>query len=136
MSKAGTFAAALDSYWHYTQMPWGRLFYQTAWDQIDRFLGEQTQAIMDIGCGFGISSNEYSRKGHRVTAVEPAHEMIELAKRLDRKCLIWRILLKRHPGVWGNTIGSFAITFLNIRRIHSLLSSRSATAKPQMATCH
>jgi S-adenosylmethionine-dependent methyltransferase len=81
MSKAGAFAAALDSYWHYTQMPWGRLFYQTAWDQIDRFLGEQTQAILDIGSGFGISSNEYSRKGHRVAAVEPAHEMIELAKK-------------------------------------------------------
>lgn len=81
MNKSNAFAATLEQYWNYTQMPWGRLFYQTAWNQIDRFLVDQAQAILDIGCGFGISSNEYSRQGHLVTAVEPTHEMVELARK-------------------------------------------------------
>lgn len=80
MNTTNAFSATLDQYWNYTQMPWGRLFYQTAWEQIDFFLDVPKETILDIGCGFGVTSNEYSKKGHLVTGVEPTQGMLELAK--------------------------------------------------------
>lgn len=74
------FSKSIDQYMNYTQMPWGRLFYESAWHQIDAFLTLQEQSILDIGCGFGITSNEYAGRGNRVTGIEPTQDMIEIAK--------------------------------------------------------
>ncbi|WP_157685405.1 methyltransferase domain-containing protein [Paenibacillus donghaensis] len=80
MSTVNAFSASWEQYLHYTTMPWGRLFYQTAWRQIDDFLTLTGQSLLDIGCGFGISSNEYSRRGNRVTGIEPTPEMLAIAE--------------------------------------------------------
>lgn len=79
MNTTAAFSASIDAYLHYTRMPWGRLFYLTAWEQIGQFLTGEAQSILDIGSGFGISSNEYSRRGHLVTGVEPTQEMVAIA---------------------------------------------------------
>lgn len=60
-------------------MPWGKLFYLTAWNQIEDYLQEPNQSILDIGCGFGISSLEFARRGNKVKGIEPTNEMIEIA---------------------------------------------------------
>ncbi|GLI04161.1 S-adenosylmethionine-dependent methyltransferase [Paenibacillus tyrfis] len=79
-SKTSSFSQSIQSYLTSTQMPWGQLFYATAWHQIDRFLEEAGQSILDIGCGFGITSLEYARRGNQVTGIDPTPEMIEIAK--------------------------------------------------------
>lgn len=79
-SKATSFSQSIQSYLTHTKMPWGQLFYATAWHQIDRFLEGAGQSILDIGCGFGITSSEYARRGNRVTGIDPTPEMIEIAK--------------------------------------------------------
>jgi 2-polyprenyl-3-methyl-5-hydroxy-6-metoxy-1,4-benzoquinol methylase len=79
MNSKSAFSESAEQYFNYTRMPWGRLFYQMAWHQIDQFLTDDRQSILDIGCGFGISSNEYSRRGHTVTGVEPTQDMLEIA---------------------------------------------------------
>lgn len=79
MDTTTAFSESIDSYLNYTRMPWGRLFYRSAWEQIDCYLTGEGQFILDIGCGFGISSKEYSGKGHRVTAVEPTPGMVAIA---------------------------------------------------------
>lgn len=81
LSTREAFAKSMDSYLNYIQMPWGRLFYKTAWRQIENhFFTEQKQSILDIGCGFGITSHEFSKKGHIVTGIDPTAEMINIAQ--------------------------------------------------------
>ncbi|QWU14847.1 2-polyprenyl-3-methyl-5-hydroxy-6-metoxy-1,4-benzoquinol methylase [Paenibacillus sophorae] len=80
MSKSEAFASSIAQYLNYTKMPWGRLFYETAWQQIDRFWTGQGQSILDIGCGFGISSNEYAKRGNKVTGIDLTKSMIEIAQ--------------------------------------------------------
>ncbi|SCW51046.1 hypothetical protein SAMN04487970_101175 [Paenibacillus tianmuensis] len=48
-SKAAAFSKSIQSYLTYTKMPWGQLFYATAWHQIDRFLEGAGQSILDVG---------------------------------------------------------------------------------------
>ncbi|NEN85260.1 methyltransferase domain-containing protein [Paenibacillus elgii] len=79
-SKTSSFSRSIQSYLTYTKMPWGQLFYATAWHQIDRFLEEAGQSILDIGCGFGITGSEYARRRNQVTGIDPTPEMIEFAK--------------------------------------------------------
>ncbi|WP_151732823.1 methyltransferase domain-containing protein [Paenibacillus tengchongensis] len=79
MDRTAAFSNSLEAYLHYTRMPWGRLFYETAWHQIDGLMTGEKQTLLDIGCGFGLSSNEYSRRGFRVTGLEPTRGMLELA---------------------------------------------------------
>ncbi|BCG60172.1 methyltransferase domain-containing protein [Paenibacillus sp. URB8-2] len=80
MNKSEAFANTVEQYFNYTRMPWGRLFYETAWEQIDRFMTGTGQTVLDIGCGFGISSNEYARRGNKVTGIDPTKSLIEIAK--------------------------------------------------------
>ncbi len=78
--KTASFSKAIQSYLTYTKMPWGRLFYTTAWHQIDRYFEASGHSILDVGCGFGITSSEYAGRGNRVTGIDPTPEMIEIAK--------------------------------------------------------
>lgn len=81
MKRTEAFSKTIDQYLNYTQMPWGRLFYQSAWHQIDQFFTLQEQSVLDIGCGFGITSNEYALRRNKVTGIDPTKDMIEIAKR-------------------------------------------------------
>ncbi|MBA9086238.1 SAM-dependent methyltransferase [Fontibacillus solani] len=80
MKTIEAFSKSINQYMNYTQMPWGRLFYLTAWHQIDKFFIQQLQSILDIGCGFGITSNEFALRGNSVTGIEPTTNMIEIAR--------------------------------------------------------
>lgn len=79
-SKNEAFSNAVSQYLTYTKMPWGKLFYLTAWNQIDSHLESFENSILDIGCGFGITSLEYSRRGCHVTGIEPTPEMLRVAQ--------------------------------------------------------
>lgn len=54
------------------RMPWGKLFYQLAWHNIEC----QGKRILDFGSGFGKTANHFA-KNNRVVAVEPNREMLE-----------------------------------------------------------
>ncbi|WP_091231499.1 class I SAM-dependent methyltransferase [Fontibacillus panacisegetis] len=47
---------------------------------MDKFFIQQPQSILDIGCGFGITSNEFALRGNSVTGIEPTTNMIEIAR--------------------------------------------------------
>ncbi|WP_339243719.1 methyltransferase domain-containing protein [Paenibacillus sp. FSL R10-2796] len=80
-STSKAFARSMDSYLNYIKMPWGRLFYHSAWQQIDNHCSsEEVQSILDIGCGFGITSREFAKKGYTVTGIDPTPEMIVIAQ--------------------------------------------------------
>jgi len=51
--------------------PWGQLFYQLAWHNIEC----EGKKILDFGSGFGISANHFAEK-NEVIAVEPNEEML------------------------------------------------------------
>lgn len=74
------FSKSIKQYLNYTTMPWGQLFYTSAWRQIDDHLSSHEISILDIGCGFGISSLEYTRRGCVVTGIEPTIEMATIAQ--------------------------------------------------------
>ena len=75
------FSKSLNQYLNFTEMPWGKLFYSTSWNQIDDYLQEQNQTILDIGCGFGITSLEFARRGNKVKGIDPTYAMIEVARK-------------------------------------------------------
>lgn len=45
--------------------------------------GNQPIDILDLGCGTGLLCLEYARAGHRVVGVDPAHAMLDVARRND-----------------------------------------------------
>jgi len=82
------FSKSINQYLNYTNMPWGQLFYQSAWHQMDNHLRTYDKTILDIGSGFGLSSLEYARRGCQVTAIEPTNEMVAIAQEsADREAL-------------------------------------------------
>lgn len=80
MKTTEAFSKSIKQYMNYTQMPWGRLFYLTTWHQIDKFFIKSSQSILDVGCGFGITSNRYALRGNIVTGIEPTTNLIEIAR--------------------------------------------------------
>ncbi|ULO09845.1 methyltransferase domain-containing protein [Paenibacillus sp. 19GGS1-52] len=80
MNSSEAFSKTIEQYLNYTQMPWGQLFYQTAWHQMDPYFTLQEQTVLDIGCGFGITSLEYAKRGNKVTGIDPTKDMIERAQ--------------------------------------------------------
>lgn len=51
--------------------PWGKLFYQLVWHNIEC----EGKKILDFGSGFGITA-DYLAKNNQVTAIEPSEEML------------------------------------------------------------
>lgn len=64
-----------EDYLQYTKTPWGRMFYEIVWKQIDLH-NDKSLNILDFGSGFGITANHFA-KSHNVLAIEPNKEMIE-----------------------------------------------------------
>ncbi len=57
-----------------------------------RLLGlKRGEAVLDLGCGQGFFSREFFKAGARVTGVDCACEMIELAKRVSPKEITYHI---------------------------------------------
>jgi SAM-dependent methyltransferase len=42
--------------------------------------GPPPQSILDLGCGTGLICNEYAKLGHKVTGVDPAPAMLDIAR--------------------------------------------------------
>lgn len=66
---------SVDDYYELTQQPWGKIFYDLVWEQID-IENHQNLNILDFGSGFGITADHYS-KAHQVIAIEPNRLMLE-----------------------------------------------------------
>ena len=62
----------VQGYYEYMKMPWGKLFYELAWHNIEC----QGKRVLDFGSGFGYTA-DYFAKSNEVIAVEPNEEMIE-----------------------------------------------------------
>ena len=62
----------VQGYYEYMKMPWGKLFYELAWHNIEC----QGKRVLDFGSGFGYTADHFA-KSNEVIAVEPNEEMIE-----------------------------------------------------------
>lgn len=62
----------VQGYYEYMKMPWGKLFYELAWHNIEC----HGKKILDFGSGFGYTANHFA-KNNEVIAVEPNEEMIK-----------------------------------------------------------
>ncbi|MFZ3591341.1 class I SAM-dependent methyltransferase [Bacillus sp. DJP31] len=75
------FTQSLPDYLSDVESPSGKLFYSITWNQIEsHFNKEKPLRILDIGCGFGITSIWLSELGHQVTGIDITPDMIETAK--------------------------------------------------------
>ena len=59
MEDSVTMINGIEEYYQLTKQPWGKLFYETIWEQIDIVNGK-TCNILDFGSGFGITAKHYS----------------------------------------------------------------------------
>ena len=84
--KPMTFAQGTSAYKTYLESPHGRLRLEIAWHQLSRFTTESWGAkpgplcVLDIGCGTGDVALRFAAQGHAVTLIDPAEEMLYLAK--------------------------------------------------------
>ena len=62
----------VQGYYEYMKTPWGKLFYELAWHNIEC----QGRKILDFGSGFGYTADHFA-KSNEVIAVEPNEEMIK-----------------------------------------------------------
>jgi S-adenosylmethionine-dependent methyltransferase len=75
-----SFSKSLPDYLRDIKTPSGRLFYDLTWFQIDEHMKQGSQTILDIGCGFGLTSIRFSEQGHKVTGMDITPDMVELAR--------------------------------------------------------
>ena len=73
------FTKSLPDYLEDVEMNSGKLFYSLAWQQISEHL-KPNKNILDIGCGFGLTSIWFSEQGHTVTGVDLTPDMIHAAE--------------------------------------------------------
>lgn len=59
------------------EMPWGQMFYQLLWQQLDKVTAPAAEPlkILDFGAGFGKTAAHLAAAGHQVTAYEPNEEL-------------------------------------------------------------
>jgi S-adenosylmethionine-dependent methyltransferase len=75
-----SFSTSLPDYLKDVETPSGKLFYDLVWHQIELHLTRSKKEVLDIGCGFGLSSIYMAKCGHLVTGLDITPEMIEAAK--------------------------------------------------------
>lgn len=64
--------ASIQSYLNTVHAPWGRLFYELAWHNLEC----KGKRILDFGSGFGITANHFAEH-NSVVAVEPNRDMLQ-----------------------------------------------------------
>lgn len=70
----------LDYFKEVDQTPWGKLFYKLLWHQLDPYIKDHDEKILDFGSGFGKTSNHFASMAD-VTAYEPNEEMLKISYR-------------------------------------------------------
>lgn len=64
-----------DQYREMITQPWGRMFYEQVWSQLEEALPLSSGLrVLDFGSGFGVTAARLAAR-HRVTALEPSAEM-------------------------------------------------------------
>lgn len=92
MSKPGsmTFAERVSAYEAYLKSPHGRFRSEIMWQQLSGFMitgwGSELPSlqVLDMGCGTGGLALRLAARGHAVTLLDPAKEMLDLAQEKAR----------------------------------------------------
>jgi S-adenosylmethionine-dependent methyltransferase len=80
-----SFSKSLPDYLRDIEKPSGKLFYDLCWSQIDQHIKQEKQRMLDIGCGFGLTSIRFSEQGHEVTGIDITPDMIDAAEQKAKK---------------------------------------------------
>mgnify|MGYP000016599374 CR=1 FL=1 len=67
-------AANIQAYLENLQQPWGQIYYDILFDQLQDIKGKR---VLDFGSGFGLVANHLAQE-NQVLAVEPNEEMVAL----------------------------------------------------------
>ena len=67
-------AANIQAYLENLQKPWGQIYYDILFEQLQDIKGKR---VLDFGSGFGLVAN-YLAQDNQVLAVEPNQEMVAL----------------------------------------------------------
>lgn len=67
-------AANIQAYLENLQQPWGQIYYDILFDQLQDIKGKR---VLDFGSGFGLVANHLAKE-NQVLAVEPNQEMVTL----------------------------------------------------------
>ena len=67
-------AANIQAYLENLQQPWGQIYYDILFDQLQDIKGKR---VLDFGSGFGLVANHLAKE-NQVLAVEPNEEMVAL----------------------------------------------------------
>lgn len=76
--------SSINDYRQLVEKPWGKMFYDMIYRQLS-LPANPSLDILDFGAGFCVTANHYAQH-HRVTAVEPNEEMLQL--KLSDSCLM------------------------------------------------
>lgn len=97
----------IKKYFDSTRMPWGKLFYELIWHNIE-FRGNK---ILDFGSGFGITANHLAKQND-VVAIEP-----------NEKMLTYRISENEYEQIVGNidVLKSFPDNSFDVIVCHNVL---------------
>lgn len=85
-----TFAERVSAYEAYLKSPHGRFRSEIVWQQLSGFMitgwGSELPSlqVLDIGCGTGEMALRLAARGHAVTLLDPAKEMLDLAQEKAR----------------------------------------------------
>lgn len=85
-----SFAERVSAYEAYLKSPHGRLRTEIVWQQLSRYMAAgwgpkpPPLEILDIGCGTGELALRLAARGHAVTLLDPAKEMLDLAQEKAR----------------------------------------------------
>lgn len=67
-------AANIQAYLENIRKPWGQIYYDILFDQLQDIKGKR---VLDFGSGFGLVANHLAKE-NQVLAVEPNQEMVDL----------------------------------------------------------
>lgn len=76
--------STINDYRQLVEKPWGKMFYDMIYRQLS-LPANPSFNILDFGAGFCVTANHYAQH-HRVTAVEPNEEMLQL--KLSDRCVM------------------------------------------------
>lgn len=83
----------IKNYYQQTQTPWGKLFYQSLFQQLKI---DSPAKILDFGSGFGISATYYGVDNDLI-AIEPSVEMLNLGNAIEHQLVGGDELLQQFP---------------------------------------
>lgn len=91
-----------------------------------RLAGEMPMEILDLGCGTGLLCDAYASKGHKVTGVDPAAAMLDVARdKPHGKSIKW---IQSTAQDYHETDKSFDLIIMTGHAFQTLLTRRDMVA--------